>query len=92
MHSPDTGVLALTAIGTPANGRSSRCSIGVGLGERALGVELDERAELRVDRLDPAHAGLHHFARGHGPVANARGQLNCGQEGECVQRMPESAH
>ena len=56
MHSPATGVFALTAIGHAGERALVVAADRVGLGERALGVELDERAELRVERLDPAHA------------------------------------
>ena len=55
---PSTGRLFLIAIGTPANGRASPGPIVVGGRERALGVDLDERVERRVELLDPLQRRL----------------------------------
>ncbi len=56
----------------------------VRLGEHPLGVQLDERAELGVDRLDAPERGLDGLAGGERAVADSCGQLRCGQEGERV--------
>ena len=58
MHSPATGDVRLDR-DRHAGERALVARLDrVGLGERALGVELDERAELRVDRLDPPERRL----------------------------------
>ena len=53
MHSPSTGMFALMAIGTPANGRLVAGLDRVRLGQRPLAVHLDERVDRPVERLDP---------------------------------------
>ena len=61
--SPAAGTLALIAIGTPANGRASpRLDLARGL-ERPLAVDLDERVERRVERLDALERRLDELAR-----------------------------
>ena len=87
MHRPATGVLALTAIGTPANARGSPAADRVRLRQRPLRVELDERAELRIERLDPPDTGLDHLAGRDGAVPDARGDLGRRQEGERVHEV-----
>ena len=73
---PSTGVLPLIAIGTPANGAASPGTTRVGLGQRALAVDLDERVERRIERLDPPQRGLHDLTRAsHRRCARARRSL-----------------
>ena len=73
---PRPARLFLIAIGTPANGRSSPGADRVGGGERALGVDVDERVELRrraprCGRARPGRARAR-TARRSGPGRRAR--------------------
>ena len=75
MHSPSTGTLAL--IGdrhARERPRVARLDL-VGRGQRALGVDLDERVQLAVERLDPVQARLHELARGQLAAADAGRQV-----------------
>jgi hypothetical protein len=54
------------------------------LGDGAIPVELDERPDLRVQRLDPPDRGLHHLAGAHRSIADPGGQDRRGKEGERV--------
>ena len=78
MHSPSTGMLALIAIGTPANGRVVARLDLVGGRQRPLGVDLDERVQLAVERLDPLQRGLGELARGQLAAAHAGGKVDAG--------------
>ena len=49
---PATAAVSLIAIGTPANGRGSSPADRVGGLERALGVDVNERIEAGLERLD----------------------------------------
>ena len=84
MHSPCTGTLALTAIGTPAKARPSRGRTFVGLGQRALGVDLDERVEQRVEGLDALEGGRDELRGGDLAVPHQRGELGRGPVGELI--------
>ena len=57
MHRPSTGALALTAIGTPANGRSSPGSIAVGGPTRARRRPRRTRSG-RLERFDALSAAV----------------------------------
>ena len=64
---PAAARLSLTVNGTPWSGPAGalRGVRGVGGGERPLGVELDDRVDGRVHRLDPPQVRLDDLARGH---------------------------
>ena len=61
---------------------------GVGLGQRPLAVDLDERVERRVERLDAPQRGLDDLTRGRVAGAHERGGLFGGHEREVVHVAP----
>ena len=73
-----------------------------GLGQRALAVDVDERPELGVERLDAAHGQLDELARRDVSGADQRGKLVDGSEQQirvghpgslrfiCYERTPRS--
>ena len=76
---PSTGRLFLTAVGTPANGRSSPGSDRVGGREGALGVHVHERVQLGVELLDalerPFPRARARRPRRRGPSRRARWRI-----------------
>ena len=81
-------MLPLIAIGTPANGAASPGTTRVGRGQRPLAVDLDERVERRLERLDPAQRGLDDLARARVAGAHERGGLFGRDEREVVHVAP----
>ena len=61
-------MLPLIAIGTPANGAPSPGDDRVGGFQSLFGVDLDERVDRRIERLDAPQRGLHDLARARSPV------------------------
>ena len=63
----------------------------VGGGQRAVAVDLDERVQGALERLDPAQRGLDHLARARAARPHERSRLLGRGEGEVVHhRQPTS--
>ena len=77
---PATAAVSLIAIGTPAKGRSSPGPIGVGGGEGAVGIEVHERVELGLQRLDALERRLGQLGRAELAAPNQSGELGGGPE------------
>ncbi len=74
-RSPATARLDFTATGTPGE---RPCVAGAdrgGRGARAVVIDVDERAEVRVARVDPREREVDQLERGQLPRADGRGQL-----------------
>ena len=64
MRIPAVVSRSLSAIGTPWNGASAGApAFSLRLGERLLGADRHERAELRIEPLDPLEVGLDELDR-----------------------------
>ena len=84
---PLVAMTSLTAIGTPASRCSDspaarRRSTRVGLGEGALGVDVQVGVHVAVDGGGAVEVGLGHLARRHAPLGEEVGELGGGGPGE----------
>ena len=87
MHRPATGTLALIAIGTPANGRSSPGWISSAASSAPLRVHLDEGVDAVVEVVDPAQRGAHDLSGRDLPAAD-----QCGELVDRLEHQVSSAH
>ena len=78
--------LFLIAIGTPANGRSSPGPTASAAASARIGVDVDERVDLAVERLDALERGLDELAGGDLAAAHQRGELVGRTEEEIAHR------
>ena len=77
---PATARLSLIAIGTPANGRVSPGATASAAASAPSAVDVHERVELRVERLDALERRAHQLARADLPGAHELGELQRGCE------------
>ena len=84
---PWVAMTSLTAIGTPASAvqrlpRGAAPVDRVGLGEGALGVDVQVGVHVAVDGGGAVEVGLGHLARRHAPLREEVGELGGGGPGE----------
>ena len=84
MRSPATGTLALIAIGTPANGRSSPGSIASAAASAPSASTSTNALTVGVERLDALQRRLVELARGQLAAAHVRGELADRREHEVL--------
>ena len=74
-RSPATARLFLIATGTPANGRASPGRDRGGRGACALVIDVDERVDLRLERVDAPQRRVHELERRQLARAHERREL-----------------